>query len=230
MLEFMALTPGSRIGHYEILGTIGSGGMGEVYRARDLQLQREVALKLLSEKASHHEDSVARFQREARAIAALSHPNILAIYDLGTDGNKTYAVTELLKGSTLRTLLQQGPLPFSRVLKYAIQITTGLAAAHEKQIIHRDLKPENIFITEDDQIKILDFGLARVLMEDYSVLDSSLPTTFKTEEGSLLGTIPYMSPEQAEGKAVNPSSDIFSLALYCMRCLRERIHFYPVLR
>lgn len=213
MLAFMALPPGSIIGHYKIIGTIGSGGMGEVYRALDLQLQREVALKLLPEQATKREDSVARFHREARAVAALSHPNILAIYDLGTDGNHTYAVTELLKGSTLRTVLQKGPLPYSKILNYAIQIALGLSAAHEKQIIHRDLKPENLFITEDEQIKILDFGLATILMEDYSSPDSAAPTTFKTEEGSLLGTVPYMSPEQAEGNALNPSSDIFSLGV-----------------
>jgi eukaryotic-like serine/threonine-protein kinase len=162
----MPLEPGSRLGPYEILAPLGSGGMGEVYRARDPRLGREVAIKLLPEKLAGDAPTLERFEREAKAVAALSHANILGIYDIGRDAGRTYAVMELLIGETLRQRLAEGPVPQRKSLEYALQIAQGLAAAHEKGIVHRDLKPENLFVTPDGRVKILDFGLARVVAED----------------------------------------------------------------
>jgi serine/threonine protein kinase len=157
----MALLAGTHLGPYEIVAPLGAGGMGEVYRARDAKLNRDVALKVLPTEFGTRAEALARFEREARAVAALSHPNILSIYDFGTADGRAYAVMELLEGSTLRDALVDGPLPPRRTMTYAAQIARGLAAAHDKGIVHRDLKPENVFVTADDRIKILDFGLAR---------------------------------------------------------------------
>jgi serine/threonine protein kinase len=159
----MPLPPGSRFGPYEVIAPIGAGGMGEVYRARDSRLNRDVAIKVLPDAFAADVDRVARFEREAQAIAALSHPNILALHDVGTTNGVAYAVMELLEGTTLRERLDHGPLPLRRAIDYAVQFARGLAAAHDRGIIHRDLKPENLFITSDDRCKILDFGLARRL-------------------------------------------------------------------
>jgi eukaryotic-like serine/threonine-protein kinase len=156
----MALLAGTHLGPYEIVAPLGAGGMGEVYRARDAKLNRDVALKVLPTEFGTRAEALARFEREARAVAALSHPNILSIYDFGTADGRAYAVMELLEGSTLRDALVDGPLPPRRTMTYAAQIARGLAAAHDKGIVHRDLKPENVFVTADDRIKILDFGLA----------------------------------------------------------------------
>src|SRR5438309_7614593 len=151
----------TRLGPYEILGPLGAGGMGVVYRARDTRLEREVAVKVLPDAFVNDPDRRARFEREAKAVAALSHPNILAIHEFGTDNGVAYSVTELLDGETLRVRLQGGPLPPRKAIEYAVQIARGLASAHDKGIVHRDLKPENLFITADGRAKILDFGLAR---------------------------------------------------------------------
>jgi serine/threonine protein kinase len=159
----MPHTPGTRLGPYEVVGPIGAGGMGEVYRARDTKLNRFVALKVLHGHFAADPDRLARFEREAQAVAALSHPGILAIHDFGSAGGVTYAVMELLEGGTLRERLDSGPIAASRAVELAIQIVRALAAAHDKGIVHRDLKPENIFLTSDGHVKILDFGLARLM-------------------------------------------------------------------
>ena len=206
----MPLENGSRLGPYEILAPLGSGGMGEVYRARDPRLGREVAIKLLPEKLAGDAPALERFEREAKAVAALSHANILGIYDIGRDGGRTYAVMELLVGETLRQRLAEGPVPQRKSLEYALQIAQGLAAAHEKGIVHRDLKPENLFVTPDGRVKILDFGLARVV--NAASEDTRSPTVAAaTEPGTVMGTVGYMSPEQVRGKAADQRSDIFSL-------------------
>src|SRR5262245_24052634 len=157
----MPLTGGARLGPYEVLSRIGAGGMGEVYRARDSRLQREVAIKVLPERLAENEQALARFEREARVVAALSHPNILAIHDVGRENAVAYAVMELLEGATMRDELATGTLSLRRAVEYAAQAADGLAAAHEKGVVHRDLKPENLFVTRDGRLKILDFGLAR---------------------------------------------------------------------
>lgn len=206
----MNLERGTRIGPYEVISVLGSGGMGEVYRAKDTRLGRDVALKVLR-KREGDESSEERLKREARAIASLSHPNILSIYDFGTAGEITYAVMELLDGLTLRQHLSHGIVPLQECLDYAIQICRGLQAAHEKNILHRDLKPENLFITADGQVKILDFGLARIYSSTIAADQNTLDTIYQTQEGILLGTFPYMSPEQAQMKEVDSRSDLFSL-------------------
>ena len=159
----MSLAPGTRVGPYEVLGPLGAGGMGEVFRAHDTRLAREVAVKVLPARLSKDKDALARFEREAKAVAALSHPNILSIFDFGRHDGTAYAVTELLEGETLRERLKAGALPARKAAELAIQIAHGLAAAHGKGIVHRDLKPENVFVSRDGRVKILDFGLARQL-------------------------------------------------------------------
>ncbi|MBL8114328.1 MAG: protein kinase, partial [Acidobacteria bacterium] len=208
----MSIAPGTRLGSYEIVSPLGSGGMGEVYRARDTKLQREVAIKVLPGHLSKDTAALARFEREALAVASLSHPNILAIFDFGREGGLVYAVTELLEGSTLRDAMEKGPIPQRQAVDLAMQIGRGLAAAHDKGVIHRDLKPENLFVTRDGHVKILDFGLAkRVDPAPGSEDDTSMPTTSgRTEPGTVMGTMGYMSPEQVRGQAVEAPSDLFS--------------------
>src|SRR6186713_1354205 len=157
----MSLTAGTKLGSYEVIAPLGAGGMGEVYRARDAKLGRDVAIKVLPDRLSQDPAALARFEREARAVAALSHPNILSIFDFGTESGVTYAVTELLEGSTLRERMGHGSLPVRKAIDFAVHIVRGIAAAHERGIVHRDLKPENIFLTNDGVVKILDFGLAK---------------------------------------------------------------------
>jgi len=197
---------------YEIVSPLGAGGMGEVYRARDTRLGRDVAIKVLPEEFATRPEMLTRFEREARAIAALSHPNILAIHDFGSDRGTTYAVMELLDGDTLRDALAGGALPPRRAVAYAIQIAHGLAAAHDKGIVHRDLKPENIFVTADGRLKILDFGLARQDLPAVAPSSATLAATVNspTEPGTVLGTVGYMAPEQVRGAAVDWRADIFS--------------------
>jgi Tol biopolymer transport system component len=204
----LSLSQGSRLGPYEIVSALGAGGMGEVYRARDTRLGREVAIKVLPQKLSADADALDRFEREARAVAALSHPNILALHDFGREGAVVYAVAELLDGETLRERLSGGALPARKAIEYAVQVAQGLAAAHEKGIVHRDLKPENIFVTRDGRIKILDFGLAKVGSPGGELTMS--PTVAATEPGTVLGTVGYMSPEQVRGQPADHRSDIFS--------------------
>jgi serine/threonine protein kinase/Tfp pilus assembly protein PilF len=204
----MPLAPSTRLGPYEILSPLGAGGMGEVYRARDSRLERDVAIKILPERLAHDPQALARFQREAKSVAALSHPNILAIHDFGCDGGITYAVTELLEGETLRSRLGRGALGWRKAVETGIAVADGLSAAHSKGITHRDLKPDNIFLTEDGRVKILDFGLARTAGTSAAEKDET-PTV--TEEGVVLGTVGYMSPEQVRGTPADARSDIFSL-------------------
>src|SRR5579872_67577 len=206
----MALTSGMKLGPYEIQSLLGAGGMGEVYRAHDSRLNRTVAIKVLPATFSADRDRLQRFAQEARAAAALNHPNILSIFDIGEQQGAPYVVSELLEGETLRERLRNGPLSIRKAIEYALQIARGLAAAHEKGIVHRDLKPENLFLTEDGRVKILDFGLAK-LTQPESAAHTSLPTmTHVTEAGVVMGTAGYMSPEQVRGIAVDSRSDIFS--------------------
>jgi serine/threonine protein kinase/tetratricopeptide (TPR) repeat protein len=206
----MALSPGFRLGPYEILSPLGAGGMGEVYRAKDPRLKREVAIKVLPASFSADADRLRRFEQEAQAAGSLNHPNILTIYDVGTHDGSPYVVSELLEGETLRAQLAGGVFPPRKALGHALQIANGLAAAHDKGIVHRDLKPENVFVTKDGRVKILDFGLAKLTQaESGSSAATDLPTA-GTEPGVVLGTIGYMSPEQVRGKLADPRSDIFS--------------------
>jgi dipeptidyl aminopeptidase/acylaminoacyl peptidase len=207
----LPLTAGTRLGPYEILSPLGAGGMGEVYRARDTKLDRDVAVKVLPPHFADDATSLDRFEREAKAIAALSHPNILAIFDFGREGGQTYAVTELLQGETLRARLAEGPLTVRKTIDYGVQIAQGLAAAHDEGIVHRDLKPENVFLTADGRVKILDFGLARQIAEALTSNDTRSPTLARaTEPGTVMGTVGYMSPEQVRGHTADARSDIFS--------------------
>src|SRR6185437_11223999 len=179
----MSLARGSKLGPYEIVAALGAGGMGEVYRARDPRLGREVALKVLPAGSAGDAERLRRFEQEARATAALSHPNILAVFDVGRQGDVPYIVSELLEGETLRTRLTDGPLPARKSVDYALQIVRGLAAAHDHGIIHRDLKPENLFLTRDGHVKILDFGLAKLAMPEQSA--AGVPA--ETALGSITG-------------------------------------------
>ncbi len=207
----MALTAGTRLGPYEILAPLGAGGMGEVYRARDKKLDRDVAIKVLPESVAADPDMLARFEREAKAVAALSHPNILAIHDFGTHEGTAYAVMELLEGETLRGKLDSGPIQQKQAVDYALQVARGLSAAHEKGIVHRDLKPENLFVTKDGHLKILDFGLAKKVEAVSPEEVTSTPTASRhTEPGVVMGTVGYMSPEQVKGLPLDHRSDIFS--------------------
>jgi len=208
----MSLYAGTRLGPYEILAPLGAGGMGEVYRARDTRLGREVALKVLPAAFSADADRLRRFEQEARAASALNHPNILAIYDVGSHDGAPYVVSELLEGETLRERLAGSALSPRKAVDYTIQIAEGLAAAHEKGIVHRDLKPENLFVTKDGRLKILDFGLAKLTgPETSSGPQTEAPTApGGTEPGVVLGTVGYMSPEQVRGQAADHRSDIFA--------------------
>jgi serine/threonine protein kinase/tetratricopeptide (TPR) repeat protein len=224
--EACALSAGTRLGSYEILGPIGAGGMGEVYRARDLKLDRKVAVKVLPEEVAADPVARGRFEREAKLVAELSHPNILAIFDYGTHDGITYAVMELLEGETLRAMLEKGPLMPERASTYALQIARGLSAAHGKGIVHRDLKPENVFVTVDDHVKILDFGLSKHVEDGVAIENglTAVPIGFElSEAGRVMGTVGYMSPEQASGLSVDARSDIFSFGtiLYEMLCGRR---------
>jgi serine/threonine protein kinase/tetratricopeptide (TPR) repeat protein len=207
----MTISAGTRLGPYEILSPIGAGGMGEVYRARDSKLKRDVAIKVLPQSLSTDPDALARFEREALAVAALSHPNILSIFDFGNHDGVAYAVMELLEGETLRGKLDAGPIPEKQAVDYALQVAKGLSAAHEKGIVHRDLKPENLFVTRDGRVKILDFGLAKKVETVTPGKETSAPTgSGHTEPGTVMGTVGYMSPEQVRGLPVDQRSDIFS--------------------
>src|SRR5271154_6670975 len=211
----MPLPVGTRLGPYEVLAPIGAGGMGEVYRARDSRLGREVALKILPAAFASDPDRVRRFEQEGRAAAALNHPNIVVIYDSGSEGGVFYVATELLEGETLRERLAGAALPVRKAIDYAIQTARGLAAAHSKGITHRDIKPENLFLTKDGLVKILDFGLAK---QSGTKPSGSHPTELATQPietnpGVVLGTAGYMSPEQVRGQVADARSDLFSLGV-----------------
>ncbi len=205
------LAAGTNLGPYEILAPLGAGGMGEVYRARDARLGREVAVKVLPEHLADNAEALARFEREAKAVAALAHPNTLVLFDFGSDHGVRYAVTELLEGDTLRSRLAKGALPWRKALELGVALAEGLAATHGKGIIHRDLKPENVFLTTDGRVKILDFGLARVQPEASQLADTQSFGPNPTGQGIIMGTVGYMSPEQVRGQPVDARGDIFAL-------------------
>ena len=209
----MSVSKGTRLGPYEILEPLGAGGMGEVYRARDPRLSREVAVKLITTDGTPSPDRLRRFEIEARAAAQLSHPNVVTVHDVGSHEGHPYLVLELLEGETLREALRGGVPSLRQAVTWALEVSRGLAAAHERGIVHRDLKPENVFITTDGRVKILDFGLAKLhepLISDEA--DRESPTaTKRTSPGVLLGTVGYMSPEQVKGEAPDARTDIFAL-------------------
>ncbi len=211
----MSLSAGTQLGPYEVVELIGAGGMGEVYKATDLRLGRDVAVKVMPASFAADPERLRRFEQEARAVASLSHPNILAVHDIGQHAQQPFMVSELLHGESLREMLTRGALSQRKAIDYGVQIAHGLAAAHSKDIAHRDLKPDNVFITRDGRVKILDFGLAKTVQKPAAVRagDASGDMTGlapATEVGAVLGTVGYMSPEQVRGGAVDCRTDIFS--------------------
>jgi serine/threonine protein kinase/Tol biopolymer transport system component len=221
----MALSSGTKLGPYEIISPVGAGGMGEVYRARDTRLGRDVAIKVLPEVVAHDADRLRRLEQEARAIAALNHPNILGIHDIGTHDGAPFLVSEFLEGQTLREKLVSGPLPVRRAIEYALGIAQGLAAAHERGIVHRDLKPENVFVTRDGRIKVLDFGLAKLVRPDEKREADATLTVAESLPGTVMGTIGYMSPEQVRGEPCDVRSDIFSFGVLLYEMLSGKRAF-----
>ncbi len=223
----MTLAPGTKLGRYEIRLKIGEGGMGEVYLARDIEIGRDVAVKVLPSTFSAEQERLKRFQQEACAAGALNHPNILSIYDVGKHDGSPYVVSELLEGETLRKRIGGTPVAPRRAIDYASQIANGLAAAHEKGIIHRDLKPENVFVTNDGRLKILDFGLAKLTQLESHQSQTEVPTRrVDTDPGVVMGTVGYMSPEQLKGRAVDQRSDIFSFGAILYEMLSGRRAFH----
>jgi len=222
----MELRAGARLGPYEILSPLGAGGMGEVYRARDTRLEREVAVKVLPESFTSDAERLRRFEQEARATGSLNHPNVLAVFDVGRLGDSPYLVTELLEGETLRERLTDGALPVRKAVEIGVQIARGLAAAHEKGIVHRDLKPENLFVTRDGHVKVLDFGLAKVGGAASAAEKTvTTPPADLTGQGVVLGTAGYMSPEQVRGQPADARSDIFALGCVVYELLSGRRAF-----
>ncbi|HET9768820.1 MAG TPA: serine/threonine-protein kinase, partial [Thermoanaerobaculia bacterium] len=203
-----SVRPGDRLGPFEILSPLGAGGMGEVWRASDTRLGREVAIKILPLHLHGDADALARFSREARSVAALSHPNILALHDFAEQDDIVYAVTELLEGETLGRRLEDGALPARKVRDWGAQAARALGAAHDRGIVHRDVKPDNLFITRSGVVKLLDFGLAR---HELVETRTEAPEHWKTAQGMVLGTVGYMSPEMIRGEAIDGRSDVFSL-------------------
>ena len=219
------MQPGTRLGPYEIMSPLGAGGMGEVYRAKDTRLDREVALKVIHPQLAANVDRLARFEQEAKAAARLDHPNILVVHDVGTHEGSPYIVSELLEGESLRELLGS-PLPPRKAVDFALQVAHGLSAAHEKGIVHRDLKPENVFVRKDGRIKILDFGVAKLTQPSSGALDTQATTAAATEPGVVLGTVGYMSPEQVQGRPLDARSDIFSLGVVLYEMLSGKQPFH----
>jgi serine/threonine protein kinase/tetratricopeptide (TPR) repeat protein len=221
------LTAGTRLGAYEIVAPLGSGGMGEVYRAHDVRVGRDVAIKVLPQRLSRDDDARARLTREAKAVAAISHPNVLALYEFEQEGDLAYVVTELLEGETLRGVLARGPMPWRRAAEICASIADGLAAAHAKGIVHRDLKPDNVFITDEGLVKILDFGLARARPKPASAVDESHPTEkLHSDEidsdTNVIGTVGYMAPEQLRAEQATPATDLFALGCILFECVTGR--------
>src|SRR5437899_9050478 len=207
----MTIASGTRLGPYEIIAPLGAGGMGEVYRARDTRLGRDVAVKVLPSSFSDDTDRLHRFEQEACAAGALNHPNILIVHDVGTHNGSPYVVSELLEGETLRERMGGTAQPQRKAIEYALQIAHGLAAAHEKGIVHRDLKPDNIFVTKDGRVKILDFGIAKLTQVEGAEAQTDIPTTrVDTGPGVVMGKVGYMPPEQVRGQNVDHRSDHFS--------------------
>src|SRR5579863_729385 len=213
----MPIAAGTKLGPYEIQSQIGAGGMGEVYRARDSRLGREVAIKILPESFAQDAERLRRFEQESQAVAALNHPNILAIYDVGTRDTSPYIVSELLEGESLRAILEKGPIPQRKAIEYAVQIANGLAAAHDKGIVHRDLKPDNLFVCRDGRVKMLDVGLAKLATKETPGVDGATMTQH-TAAGVVMGTASYMAPEQVRGGQVDARTDMlsFGVVLYEM--------------
>ncbi|MGD0758094.1 MAG: protein kinase [Candidatus Sulfotelmatobacter sp.] len=222
----MALASGTKLGPYEILSPLGAGGMGEVYRARDARLNRDVAIKILPASFSADAERLQRFALECRAAAALNHPNILSIFDIGEDRGAPYVVSELLEGETLRDRLRVGPVSSRKAIDYARQIASGLAAAHEKGIVHRDLKPENLFITNDGRAKILDFGLAKLTRPEADASGDAPTQQVATDAGTVMGTVGYMAPEQVRGKAADARADIFAFGAILYEMLSGKRAFH----
>ena len=224
----MAVKQGDRLGPHEMLAPLGAGGMGEVWKAKDTRLDRLVAVKVLPEHLAQSPEALARFEREAKAVAALNHPNILGLHDIGQHEGLVYAVMELLEGESLRARLDQGPVPPRKARELAIQMAQGLAAAHEKGVVHRDLKPDNLWITKDGRLKILDFGLAKQFQAFGTSGQTETPTQdfrLETAEGTLLGTVGYMRPEQVRGEPADQRSDIFSFGVVLFEMLTGRKAF-----
>ena len=225
----MAITVGQRLGTYEIVSLLGKGGMGEVYRARDTKLKREVAIKILPDEFSRDSDRVSRFQREAEVLASLNHPNIAAIYHLAEVDDSKFLVLELVEGETLADRLARVPIPPHEALQIAKQIAEALEAAHERAIMHRDLKPANIKVTADGVVKVLDFGLAKAMESARATATSDSPTLLNsmaaTNPGVIIGTAAYMSPEQAKGLSTDHRSDLFSFGCVLYEMLTGRQAF-----
>lgn len=222
----MALNPGMKLGPYAIRSALGAGGMGEVYRALDTRLNREVAIKVLPSSFSADPERLQRFAQESKATAALNHPNIVSIHDVGEADGIPYVVSELLEGETLRDRIRLGPLPWRKAIDYARQVANGLAAAHEKGIVHRDLKPENLFLTSDGRVKILDFGLAKLTSSQPPAIGDEPTVQLATEAGTIMGTAGYMSPEQVRGQPTDDRSDIFSFGAILYEMLSGKRAFH----
>ncbi len=218
---------GTKLGRYEIRSKLGAGGMGEVYRARDEKLNRDVAIKVLPAALSEDAERLHRFEQEAQAAGALNHPNILVIYDVGTNERAPYVVSELLEGESLRDRLDHGPLSSRKAIEYGTQIARGLAAAHARGIVHRDLKPDNLFITRDEHVKILDFGLAKLVQRATAETVQTDVATRKvhTDPGTVMGTVGYMAPEQLRGQGLDHRADIFSFGAVLYEMLSGRRAF-----
>src|SRR6266705_1207494 len=222
----MMLSAGTKLGRYEIRSQIGASGMGEVYQALDTELDRTVAIKILPEALASDQQRLQRFIQEAKAASALNHPNILTIYEIGVTQNSRFIATEFIDGQTLRQRMREKPMKLSDVLDVATQIASALSAAHAAGIVHRDIKPENVMLRNDDIVKVLDFGLAKLTERvPPESVDTEAPTNFKTDPGTVVGTAVYMSPEQARGMAVDARTDIFSLGIVLYEMVAGRLPF-----
>ena len=207
----MSLAPGTKLGHYQLVALIGAGGMGEVYRARDPKLGREIAIKVLPDEVTKNDERLRRFGREAKALAALDHPNIVTVHSIEEDQGTPFITMQLVRGRNLSELIAHKGLPLKQFFEIAIPLADAVSSAHEQGVTHRDLKPDNLMVSDKGQLKILDFGLAILRQGSCKVAGSELPTVTKTQAGRIVGTAAYMSPEQAEGKRIDHRSDMFSM-------------------